>query len=235
MTFKSFFTQQRGTLAMRIFRTCSIAITLFAAAHTASAAGLSVTAADIVWNEAVDGPPSGYMKIEILNDGVTDLLKTWTLELSLQQVSGTGTLEFATRSIAVLGSDYLMASNSSGLFGTITPTNVYAFDYDISGPPPGVPVPASGKYLLAVNFSTPDDARGVWNLIATGGPLGSLWSDEHDNELEFANVPFDGTPVVLGSITVVPEPASVAMLATGGAGLLVGAVLRRRRLVAARG
>jgi hypothetical protein len=208
---------------MCTIRLVAVALLSFVTTGVASAAGLSIGAADITWNPAVDGTPSGWMTVELFNDGETNLLGGWLLDLGLQNVSGTGTLQFNARSIEELGTSYILDDDSSGLFGTITNTNITAFDAD-PGPTIGVTVPASGKYLLAINFKTPDNAQGDWNLVANPGFTG--WSDQDQNELAFENVPFDAAePVVLGTIHVIPEPTSL-LLAAIGSGLLVAGALR---------
>lgn len=210
---------------MQSLRCIGMCLALLLATNVAHAAGLSITAADLTWTPAIQGTPSPFMEIEVLNDAETDLLGGWTLDLALQQVSGTGTLQFNSRSIAVLGTDYILSGNSSGLSGSITSSSIFAFDFD-PGPIIGVTVPASGKYLLAIDFTRV--GFGEWDLVAKPGFTG--WSDQLSNDREFTNVPFSGSnPVVLGSIMVVPEPATLSLGLLGGSLVGVLALARRRQ------
>jgi hypothetical protein len=193
------------------------------------AANVSIGAADIVWNPTLDGTPSGTMSIEIFNSTVgpdPDLLSGFLLDLAIQPVSGTGTLQFNSASLPA-GALYLMNGNSSGLGGSVSDSSVIAFA-GVPNAPFGVVVPASGKFLLDLNFKTPDNAAGVFALVAQSGLGVTGWSDTEGQDREFTNIPFDGSgPVVLGYINVVPEPSSILILA-GGLAVVVGVGARRR-------
>lgn len=213
---------------MRAFRIV-IAALLLAIASVNSAFALSINAPNIIWNPAVQGTPSGNITVQVANPTADPtLLAGWQLDLALQQVSGSGTLEFANDSIASLGASYVMFGNSSGLFSTLTPTSIFAFDFDPPGPPLGVTVPVSGKAFLNVNFSTPNNAQGVWNLIAVAGPGLTQWSDSNGNDVDFTNVPSSGQSVVIGTITVVPEPSTIVLVGLGGLAMGIAAWSRRR-------
>lgn len=220
----------KGSTLMNFLRYAAIATAVvLLGASPLMAANLSIGADDITWNPAIDGTPSGTMSIEIFNSTVgpdPELLSGFMLNLAIQPVSGTGTLQFNSRSLPS-PSLYLMNGNSSALGGTITASSVIAFAAAPNSPF-GMPVPASGKFLLDLNFNTPDNANGVFALVANSGLGVTGWSDTEGEDRQFSNVPFDGNgAVVLGFINVVPEPSSVLILA-GGLAAVVGIGMRRR-------
>jgi hypothetical protein len=220
---------QGPTLMNTLRYTAAIAaVVLFGAGQT-FAASLSIGASNIVWNPSVDGTPSGTMSVEIFNSTVgpdPDLLGGWLLDLVIQPVTATGTLQFNSATLPA-GASYVMNGNSTSLNGSVTNTSVIAFAAAPNSPF-GVSVPASGTYLLDLNFKTPDNASGLFALVAQPGIANTTWSDAEGNDREFTNIPWDSSPLVLGYINVVPEPASVLSLA---AGLLavVGIGIRRNR------
>ncbi len=167
------------------------------------------------------------MSIEVFNSQLdSELLGGWMVTLELQPVAATGTLQFNSATLPA-GAAYTMNGNSSGLFGSVTDSSVQASAYAPSSPF-GVSVPASGTYLLDLNFKTPDNATGTFALVAMPGLFVTEWSNAAADELAFTNVPFgNASPVTLGYITIVPEPGT-AMMLTVGICVLGGYALRQR-------
>lgn len=193
---------------------------------TAQAGNLTLLADDIVWNPQTDGSISPPLLIRVENDTSpdSDLLQGWLLRLQIvASGTATGTLEFNSRALAT--SDYLLEGRSGGLGGSISASEVFGFDDDLLFT--GVEVPLSGKALFQVDFSTPDNAIGTFNIVALPGLANTQWSDGNFEDRDFANVPFGaGEPVVLATVTVVPEPSMIG-LATLALGLFL--VYARRR------
>jgi hypothetical protein len=221
----------QGPTLMNFLRYTAIAtaVVLFGAGQ-ALAASLSIGANNIVWNPAIDGTPSGTMSIEIFNSTVgpdPDLLGGWLLDLVIQPVAATGTLHFNSAALPP-GASYVMNGNSTSLNGSVSNTSVVAFAAAPNSPF-GVSVPASGKYLLDLNFKTPDDASGLFALVALPGIANTTWSDAEGNDREFTNIPWDSNSLILGYINVVPEPASVVTLAVGLVAVVSVGIRRRAR------
>jgi hypothetical protein len=197
------------------------------------AASLSLTADNITWAPAVSGSVRPSMLIGLLKTQThkhPDLLAGWQLNLKLQPLgAATGTLQF--NSATLPAANYLLEGNSAGLLTTIDAagTTLIAIDDDDTLPL-GVPVPASGKGLLSLNFTTPNSALGTFQLIALPPPGGfTQWSDATPTDRFFTNVPSGSTsPIVLATITLVPEPSTIVM--AGLAALLLASKLGRRTL-----
>src|SRR5690606_34111381 len=119
------------------------------------------------------------------------------------------------------------------LLPTNSATSIVATDdvLDVFSP---VIVPATGKYLLELHFNTgPTVPSGTFQVLATPGlPTNTYWAGgeafPNFSNFEFSNIPSAGPPVVLGSITIVPEPAT-AVLALGSLVALRLITRRRRR------
>lgn len=195
----------------------------------ASAASISIGGQNLVYDAIFDGPVSDFMQIELFNATPLDptLLASWNLSLVVAPIGGaTGTLEFASPGLP--SSDYILAGNSGGLILNLwTPTSLAAGDDDPSAPF-GVSVPSSGKYLFQTAFSTPDNARGTFGVYALpiGGGGFTSWGDSVGTLLEFTNLPLASVnPVLMGTVTVIPEPASVVLL---GLGSVLGVIAVRR-------
>lgn len=186
---------------------------------------LEVVQDDIVWN--IDALPlnSQTLTLGIVRTSALepDLLAGWSLRLSIVSGGGTGTLEFNSR--ALPSSNYVLDGVSGGLGGSFSGTSLFAFDDDITFN--GVTVSMSGQNLLDMDFSTPDNAFDLFRIMATPGLGNTQWSDDGFNDQEFANLPFSGGAVEVGTVTVVPEPASLLLCSLFALGL-VGYGLRKR-------
>lgn len=189
--------------------------------QSACAGALTLVADDIVWNPPIDGAVSPALSFGVNNDTSPDLdrLQGWQLRLQIMPDTGAeGTLEFNARSLPT--SDYLLEGASGGLGGSLSVSDVFAFDDDPGFL--GVEVPLSGKQLLTVDFSTPDDARGNFKILAIPGLANTQWSDANFVDREFENVPLSASnPIVLATVTVVPEPSTALLACVGLASLLI--------------
>jgi hypothetical protein len=212
----------RGNSMQRMLLLFVLTCCVAAGTSSLSAASLSLATNSLVWNPAVSNiSPSiliGLLNSQAVND--PDLLAGWQLNLKLQpQASATGTVLFNSAELPTSG--YLLEGNSAGLISDIdmAGTTLTAFDDDDTLPP-GVAVPASGKSLLSLNFSTPNNAQGTFQLIALAPPGGfTQWGDTTLADRFFANVPSGSTaPIVLATVTIVPEPSAFAI---GGCGALL--------------
>ena len=178
--------------------------------------------ADVTWSLTAGSSSTFY--VEILNEqGVTDRLASWQLSLVISPVGGaTGDLQFDSADLPRQEvENYLLYGDSGVLTGSppspiITgPTDTILLgDYALSGY--GNVVPPSGKTLLKVDFSAPEDAEGDFAIAAVPGDSegtdGSFWVsfDFNDSAVPvrgFGGVPIDSAdPVVIGHVTVVPVP-----------------------------
>jgi hypothetical protein len=187
---------------------------------------LTITGQNHVWNLA-DPSPTHVVGIENPTNS-TDPLFAWSLGLTITpDISATGTLEFAT---ATPPSDYLLDGRSGGLAPTFSgPAASIAPIGDTDSLFTGIIVPETGKNLLATTFTTSPDALGVFYISAVPDEFtGSNWfSSDFENVRYFENVPLTGGPVVIGSITVVPEPGTLTMVLSAS-GLICLWTLRRR-------
>jgi hypothetical protein len=196
------------------------------------AASLSLTSNNISWNPASSSVSPkilvGLLNSQTVNDA--DLLTGWQLNLKLQpQGSATGTVRF--NSATIPGGGYVLESNSAGLGANVDAagTTLTAFDDDDSLPL-GVAVPATGKSLLSLDFSTLNNASGTFQLLALAPPGGfTQWGDAIPADRYFTNVPLAApAPIVLATITVVPEPSTLALCGIGGV-FLAGQLWQRRK------
>jgi len=221
---------------MKVFRCVALAsVVLLASSKLLLAASLSLGGNSIVWNPIVDSTPSAKISVAIFNSTVgpdPDLMGGWILTLAIQPVAATGTLQFNSETLPA-GANYVFnGAATQGLMGTFTNSSVFAFD-GVTAAPFGVNVPAAGKFLLDVNFKTPDNALGTFNLVAIPGAAVTQWSDADGNDREFTNLLWDAqSPLILGTITIVPEPSSMMMVGIALCALGSYSWRRRKKLAA---
>lgn len=194
---------------------------------------LNVLGENILWDRDVAPLVSPTLNLDINRtsaDPQLDLLAGWSLRLEIvPDVGATGTLEFNSRSLPSV--DYVLSGVSGGLGGSLSGTDLFAFDDDTTFD--GVVVSAVGQNLLEIDFSTPDAANGLFRLFATPGLGDSQWSDAGFNDQNFANLPFSGGAVELGTVNVVtaiPEPGGLVLCGlAAGLALLARARSQRRQ------
>ncbi|MEX2112999.1 MAG: hypothetical protein WD845_07420 [Pirellulales bacterium] len=207
-----------------------VALLLSTLCRNVDAWQLTITGQHHIWN-SVD--PSATHVVGIENPGAsTDPLFAWSLGLEIvPDASATGTLEFAS---ATVPNEYLLAGRSGGLIPPFAgPSTSIAPIGDSDALFTGILVPGTGKSLLASTFVASPDAQGLFRIFAVGDPFtGSNWfSSDFQNTRSFANAPFTGGPVEIGSITIVPEPSSLLL----GGQLIVATMLLAWRAGLARG
>jgi len=173
---------------------------------------LSPTVHDIEWNPA---SPSPVMVFGIENTtSTTDKLYGWQLGLEIVPGAGaTGSLRFNE---ATLPTSYLLDGRSGGLVPSFSgPSATISVIGDTDSLFTGVTVPSSGKNLLHVDFDALPGTSGLFYVKAVPDLFnGSNWYSSDFNARDYANVPFGGGSVTLGSINVVPEPSTIALLTT---------------------
>ena len=151
-------------------------------------------------NQVVD-IANGTTTVDLVADiPLADAIIGWGLDLSLG-----GDLNVSNINVAIAPAfDAVAALDGDGLAGLVNFMNV--------------PVSGSGVVLATVTFSL--DALGTTSLTLSDNSPGDVTEGfaRDDSPPDFAIVSYTG-----GSIEVVPEPASLALLLLGGV-----AVLRRR-------
>ena len=202
---------------------CTAAILIVIAVSNSSLAdNFALTGEDLTWNPLSDTSPT--FVIGIANpDNLADPLFGWSLGLEIVPAAGAiGSLEFAS---ATLPDDYLLDGRSDGLVPPFSPPDTTIRPIaDSDSEFTGIVVPASGKNLLALTFAGSPDIQGQFQILAVPELFtGSNWfSADFENAREFGNVPFDGDPFVLGTVTIVPEPAGVPLAIAAFLTLIVG-------------
>jgi hypothetical protein len=181
---------------------------------------------DFTWNS---GNPSPDFMIGTLNTtGTTNQLFAWQLSMRIVPLGMTsGSLEFG--STATPSSNYLLA----GAWGPAPNLTAPSATIDLIGDgvltPEGVIVPGSGANLLEFTLSARPGTAGRFQIEAIPDPImGCGWFDSDFSTLQnFSNVPFDGQPVALGTIDVVPEPGTMMLTCSAVATLILVAAKRR--------
>lgn len=201
---------------------------VFAASRVA-ADQLSLSGQDIVWNPQNSTSPEFVVGVANTS-GTTDLLFAWQLGLEILSPPGTtGSLQFNT---ANYPPDYLLDGRSGGLTPVFTgPASNIAVISDSDSQFLGVLVPASITGLLETDFVVSPDARGVFQIAVVPDEFqGASWFSSDFAARDFANVPFGGGPVVIGSVTVVPEPSGLALAVLGVGTAVLMAVYYNKQL-----
>ena len=144
---------------------------------------------------------------------------TWSLSFFAQIASGsaTGTPMFEDPGGVDIITGTIFAGDNIGQQSD-TYTNQLWYCWTQVQDPPSNPVTASGL-LVTLSIDTTGAAPGTYDLLLSG----TLWGD---TELLDQSADPISLTITNGTITVVPEPATLGLMGLGGAGLLVR--LRRR-------
>jgi hypothetical protein len=159
----------------------------------------------------------------------------WTLGLQLlAQAGATGTVTMTGISNPAVNPALTVPDTETFINSLLTtPTNgTTAYKYvGISNVDATTTTFALGQTLnmASLSVSSSSTASGVWNLYAVNqSPSQSAWLDVTGLGTDYGNLPaINGTSVLLGTVTVIPEPAP--MLFAGLAGVVVCSLLGRRR------
>lgn len=186
---------------------------------------------DAVWPSLSGTSPDYFFKVK----SDTGLEEMWAWQLKLQvapQADAVGTVGFKS---AGEPPDYLFADNSLGIYPTTFPES------DVLGPImdasfPGEIVPSVFTNLLQVTFEVSPGAQGRFDILALPGEHNTMWvSDDFDVTHYFANIPFEGSPAFIGSVTIgaaaapTPEPSCLGLAAVGAAAVLLRGWRTKRR------
>lgn len=177
---------------------------------------------------------SSTIVIPIFNDQVDGATPLWAWQLELRiipQAGSTGTVTFGSFAYPadnILTFPFPVAGPQTTTFSS---TIVRVGSSDVFFDDGAVVVPASGKNLVALTVNSSPDASGDFWLVATNDVTGggSNWaSSTVSGDQAFTNIPFSNdTQLVLGTITVVPEPGSLAFVGLAG-GMFASALSWRR-------
>ena len=182
------------------------------------------------WDRLAQPGASPVIQLAVANDNndLSPILYAITLGLSFQPVGGaTGSLEVASVANA--------ATNPVFTSGIQAPTiNPFPFDgYTsiavFSSGPENLPVPQAGAGLIGLTLSS-TNAQGTFDIVVQSFGEGlSSWNNFDFDEFPFANA--NSSPLTIGqiSVTTVPEPSSIALVAAAGGALLAARARRRLR------
>jgi hypothetical protein len=197
-------------------------------ANYAVADQLSLSGQDLVWNPQQTASPDFVVGVSNTAD-TTDPLFGWQLGLEILPLSGaTGALQFNS---ADLPPNYLLDGRSGGLTPAFTgPASSITVISDSDSQFAGIVVPSTGAALLETDFVASPGTQGVFQIAVVPDQFqGASWFSSDFTARDFANVPFGGGPVVIGTVTVVPEPTALLLTLIGTSVAGVG-LMRRRKL-----
>lgn len=164
---------------------------------------------------AVSDPFSFTLINDTAVDAPEDLLTGWQVTLDIEPLPGaTGTVEIFDVSQPAAG--YLLEGSGFGLGANRNGENLTVFDFILFASPVQVPVDP-GAPLFEYTLEASTDALGGFGIYAVGRL--SEWSDSASPIIrarEYNNLPFNGGSVLIGKVTVIPEPTSLALLGLGG-------------------
>ncbi|HEY4233762.1 MAG TPA: hypothetical protein VGM76_10065 [Lacipirellulaceae bacterium] len=183
-------------------------------ANFAAAGQLSLSGQDLVWDPQQTASPE--FVVGVANTaGTTDPLFAWQLGLEILPLPGaTGSLQFNS---ADYPPNYLLDGRSDGLTPPFTgPASSITVISDSDSEFTGVIVPTSGMALLQTDFVASPGTQGVFQIAVVPDEFqGANWFSSDFTARDFANVPFGGGPVVIGTVTVVPEPDMILLSMIG--------------------
>lgn len=186
----------------------------------AASAELLLSGNSMNWNPLV--APSPTHVISVANtDASPDLLVAWQIGLRIVgTVDAVGTVEFS--SLASPPS-YLLAGRSQGLTPAVSLPTDDIFTVGDNDLLSGIAVPPGPVGLLALEFVASSGASGTFSIQAVGGEFRSIWVSDDFTGRDYSNLP-NNSSLVLGTLTIVPEPHGAVLLAIGA---LLWAVIRR--------
>jgi hypothetical protein len=180
----------------------------------ATAGQLSLSGQNPIWNPQQASSPEFVVGVANTSS-TTDPLFAWQLGLEILSLPGaTGSLQFNT---AQLPPNYLLTGRSGGLTPAFTgPATSIAVISDSDSQFLGIIVPATGTALLETDFVASPNARGVFQIAVVPDQFqGASWFSSDFGARNFANAPFGGGPVAIGTVTVVPEPSGLLLCMSG--------------------
>lgn len=220
---------------MSSFRFLVWALVLFypSACHALTIVGEPVS---IGWNPSLDADSPIFLVQAVNNSGnESESVTYWQLEVLI--VPGEDASGIVDIQEVRTPADYFFGAKFAG--PTVLPArplpgpNAVIFDFDSTLEFQGTPVSDNETAdLVELEFQATPGALGTFNLTVsprTGPEGGTYWSDSFFNEHDFDNVLSAGEPVVIGSITIVPEPSVVLLALYGSCLNLLFSRLHRRR------
>lgn len=179
---------------------------------------------EVVAGGAVSGPLLVTVANNVDTDDPADFMAGWQVTLMIMpDAAATGQVGFNS---AVEPSNYVFGTRgafySQNLSFPVNNDGMFALDANLDGSlnPAPVVVPVSGRNLNELGFVASADASGIFGVFVVPGVGNTEWTDAGLNVRSFENVPSGGDPVRIGEINVVPEPASLTILAFAAAGLV---------------
>ena len=187
----------------------------------------SPTAPPKIWPGTVSEPFAFTLTNATDTDAPENLLTGWQVTLDIEPLPGaTGTVEILDVSQP---SGHLLEGSGFGLGANRNGENLTVFDFILFASPVQVPT-EPGAPLFEYTLEASANALGDFGIYAINDL--SEWSDASQPfslVRRYDNLPVGGGRVLIGRVTVIPEPTSLALLALGG--LVLGG--RRRRPAAA--
>jgi hypothetical protein len=227
---------EEKSIMSRWFKQTSVVLCVAAATFMGfMAAHATNLTLDVGKTATVQQGSSGTFTFSATNDAgaITNFLG-WTLGIQVQPAGTTsGTLSIGSLLLptsnpiltGTLGSNIDFTAPTLGTLtnsGTINGSTQFTF-FGMSANDEARTVNSSASYNLgSVSFNASPNASGTWNVYAVQqqGAIAwkSYWTDDTLTDAPFANpiwqpAPSGNTSVLVGTITAVPEPSSLALLA----------------------
>jgi hypothetical protein len=200
--------------------------------------------------ESIEPGGSGSFTFTLSNVGTTtvpDDFLSWVLGIQLIPLPGTtGTLTLGTLSagttnpMPVGGVDISQPALRSLGAASINGSSDYYFMQIAAAEQFGTVSVGQTYEMGSLALTASPDAQGAWDVYTVqqnGNLRRTYFFDGVNDEKEFGNIPFNGGDysLPLGTVEVVPEPSSVALLGLAGLGAGGYALRRRSRKAAAAG